>query len=407
MPQQPFIQKLHFYLPEGHGTTSRESGAHHVEYMGSPEKAELLVDRLMDEQNTTTSLESAAIHAKYAGERAGNMGYIGSLAADAHGAQKSILQAQGPVWRVIVSVGEADALAMGGALLTQAGWEQAADKVVPQMIKQLGLDPTKAQWIAAAHRFQQHEQNPHLHLLLWEEGNPSRKTAKWSDKERRTLRKTWVSTLYQPEREAIGKEKTATRQEARTLIQSQLAALKEAGNHTQGFQQELRTRLKHLGTQLPGQGRFAYAYMPSAVKVETESLIRWLWKQDPALQAAHDRYLQNAEQMGTFYWHRDPAKTDNSPVREQALQGICDRAEADLLQRLVGPVLKAARQSHAVSSAQLRQRVPGDLSAALQRLMHDGERAAARTAYWLAESQYQRQQAERELARSTGQDVSW
>ena len=403
MPQQPFVMRVHFYLPEGHGTTSRKSGAHHVSYMGAGEKRELLVE---DTPARWSTLESAATHAKYAGERPGNLrGYLGALAADPQAAQKSILAAQGPVWRTIVSVGEGDALAMGGNLTTQAGWEQAANAVVPQMVKQLGLDPAKVQWIAAAHRYQKHEQNPHLHLLLWEEGAPSRKTAKWTDKERRAIRKAWISALYAPERARLGQEKTAARQDARTLIQFPLATLKEAGNSTQGFRRELTMRLQHLGTHLPGQGRLAYAYMPSEVKRETETVIRWLWEHDPALKAAHDRYLQSAEALGTFYWHSDPNRTPDSPGRQAALQTMRDRAEADLIQRVAAPVLKAAHQTTRQTAYP-----PGltpHLTAALHRIMHQAAQDAARTAVWLAESEYQRQKAEIAMARNTGQELAW
>ncbi len=338
MPQQPFILDMHFYTAKGQNLKGLGSAAHHVSYMGSVEKRELLVEDTAER----STLESAAIHAQYAGEREGSLGYFGSLADRPQDAQKSILQAQGPVWRVIASVGEQDAIAMGGGLLTKAGWEATTKPAIAHMIQELKLDPQKVQWIAAIHRHQHHENNPHMHLLFWEEGTPSRTCATWTHKELYAIRKTFASSLYAPERAQLGQEKTQARQDARTLIQAQLSALKEAGNSTQGFQAELTTRLQHLGQQLPGHGRLAYAFMPSETKKETEDLIRWLWTQDPALKVAHDRYLQSAEQMGTFYWHQDPAKTDNSPAREQALQGIRDRAEADLIQRLAAPVLKVS-----------------------------------------------------------------
>lgn len=399
MPQQPFILRLHFYTAKGQGLKGLDSAAHHVEYMGSCEKDELLVE-------DRTSLDSAALHVQYAGERAGSLGYFGSLADRPQAAQKSILQAQGPVWRVIASVGESDAMAMGGALLTKAGWDTATQPVVTQMIHELGLDPAKVQWIAAVHRHQHHENNPHVHLLLWEAGTPSRKKGQWTDQERRAIRRDFMAALYAPEREAIGQEKTSARQEARALIQSQLDALKAAGNRTQGFARDLTQKLTALGQHLPHHGRLAYAYMPPEIKQEVNHLIRWLWDHDPALQAAHDRYMAQAEAMGTFYWHRDPTKTPNPGKRQEALARVRANAEADLMKRCAGPVLKAARQADASTAAHSRPRVPGNLSAVLQRLMHDGERDAARTAYWLAESHYQRRKAEITLAHSTGQEWS-
>ena len=410
MPQKPFIMRVHFYLPAGEGLKSLGSAAHHVEYMGNRDKHELLVDAPLEkvkEEGERTTLESAAIHAKYAGEREGSLGYFGSKADDPQGAQKSILKAQGPVWRVIASVGEEDAIAMGGGLLTKAGWEAASQPVVDKMAKELGLDPQKIQWIAAVHRHQKTETNPHVHLLLWEEGEPSRKTAKWSDEERRKVRREWISSLYAPERESIGKEKMAARQEARAQLESQLKALKESGNHTQGFQRELAQKLTELGQHLPQQGRLAYAYMPKEIKQEVDTLIQWLWEQDPGLKAAHDRFLQQAEAMGTFYWHQDPVKTQNSPQRAEALARIRTNAEADLLKRLAGTALKAARyQVRPHHPPHSSHRSALNLSSALHRLIRDAEHDAARTAYWLAESQYQRRRAEQAIAYSTGVELS-
>ena len=331
MPQKPFVMRVHFYLPGGESLHSLQSGAHHVAYMGSPDKGELLVD-------TRTSLESAAIHAKYAGEREGSLGYFGSMADRPQAAQQAILQAQGPVWRVIASVSEEDALKMGGALITKAGWDQAMQPVVAKMTTELGLDPQKVQWIAAVHRHQHHERNPHVHLLLWEQGEPSRKTGEWTKKELQTIKREAVSQLYRPERMQLGQEKTAIRTQVRDTIKT----LVTPANEQQGFQQELTQRLQALGTMLPGKGRLAYAYMSDPVKAQVQDTIRWLWTQDPALQAQHDRYLDAAEKMVRFYWHVDPDKSQDVKGREAAIATARQNAEADLIQRVAAEVLKAA-----------------------------------------------------------------
>jgi len=64
MPQQPFILRVHFYLPQGTGRQGLVSARHHVDYLGDGDKPELLVD-------DRTTLESAGVHAQYAGERPG------------------------------------------------------------------------------------------------------------------------------------------------------------------------------------------------------------------------------------------------------------------------------------------------------------------------------------------------
>ena len=258
MPQKPFIFRLHFYTGDGTATHSLGSGAHHVAYMGSVDKQELLVEDGPDRSR----LESAAIHAQYAGERAGSLGYFGNLADRPQAAQQSILQAQGPVWRIIASVGEEDAIAMGGGLLTKAGWEEGSEPVVAQMIQELRLDPQKVQWIAAVHRHQHQENNPHVHLLLWEAGTPSRKTGEWTKQELQAIKREAVSHLYQPERTQLGQAKTAMRNKIRDTVKT----LVTPANGQQGFRQELAERLQPLGQRLPRKGRLAYAYMPEGVK---------------------------------------------------------------------------------------------------------------------------------------------
>lgn len=400
MPRQPFVIRLHFYLPSGDGLHSLASGAHHIEYMGSREKGELLLSASGEEEGDRTTLASAAIHAKYAGERDGSLGYFGSMADDPAAAQTNILAAQGPVWRVIASVGEEDALAMGGDLITKDGWANASQPVVDKMIAQLGLDPAKVQWIAAAHRHQTMEHNPHIHLLFWEGGAPTRKTGQWTDAERRVIRKEWIHELYRTERQQLGQDKSEARAEARKML-IDLVARKNA---TQGFQRELTERLATLGHVLPGHGRLAYQYMPAPVKAQVESTIRWLWDADPSLKAQHDRFVDAAERMGTFYWHQDPAKTQDSPGRQTAMDRMRANAETDLIQRLAGPVLKAAQAE--VQSPHLRGSRPAHtLVGALHQIMHRADREARLAAYWLSEQQWRHKRAEAAIAHSIGQQI--
>lgn len=407
MPQQPFIPRYHFYLPDGKGLNSFESAAHHVEYMGSKNKAELLIGGLLSEEVHDHSLRSAAIHAKYAGEREGSLGYLGSLAHDPQRAQRSILSAQGPVWRVIASVGESDAKAMGGDLLTKAGWDKATPPAVQKMIKTLALDPTKVQWIAAVHRHQKHENNPHLHLLLWEEGRPTRKTAKWTPDEMRTVKRDWVSALYAPERQMLGQEKTEARTQARTTVIDLMAHR----NRQQGFEQELTQRLAAIGAGLPGKGRLAYAYMPPEVKAQVADTIRWLWATDPGLTKARDAFVEAAIRQGTFYWHQDETKTQDSPGRQKALARVREKAESDLIERLAAPVLKAAQQQHRTSEQNDYERgvyqhrhnirLLGTLT-----MMLRGEIAADRAAaYGADEATWRRKKAELAIAHNTGQQI--
>ena len=231
------------------------------------------------------------------------------------------------------------------------------------MITELGLDPVKVQWIAAVHRHQHHERNPHVHLLLWEQGEPSRKTGEWTKKELQAIKVKAVSQLYQPERAQLGQAKTTVRAEIRETVQT----LVTRGNTQQGFQQALSQRLQALGQMLPGKGRLAYAYMSEPVKVQVQNTIRWLWTQDSALKTQHDRYLDAAEKMATFYWHVDPDKSQNAKGREVAIAKARHHAETDLIERLAAPVLKAARTEHKRTSREAYR----EASTALRHFLRD------------------------------------
>ncbi len=417
MPKQPMILRLHFYQAHGEQKQSLASAAHHVEYMGSVTKDELLVDE------DRTSLESAVIHTRYAGEREGSLGYFGTLPAP--DAQSQIRAAKGTVWRVIVSVGEADALAMGGALTTKAGWDAAAQNAVPEMLRRLGLDPRQTEWIAAVHRHQRNEANPHIHLLFWERGEPSRRWPTWSAEEIRDIRRAWAKKLYEPELTALGKAKDAARQELIATTRQQLdqARFSQRGTSIeQGYQQRLRTQLETLRTEMPGHGRMAFAYMPPDVKERVLGIARWMVTEDPQLKAAMAQYTEQAVQFGLVHWS-PPGGTDwggpeHAAKREAAAREMRDRAEQDMLQRLATPILRAASGGRSPGDA---SSVPPDprrgedphsnsvsarlLTRDLQREIKKAEYEGRRAAYQLAESQWRRQQSELAKARTMGMDI--
>lgn len=237
--------------------------------MASTERGELLLSHT----------ESAAIHSRYATERPGSLGGFGSVSLDE--AVKQIQASQGPVWRVIVSVAEADALAMGGQLTTRQGWQAAAEQAVPVTVRRLGLDPDRTEWMAAAHRWQAGgERNPHLHLLIWQRGEPARKTGRWTLQELRAIKRAWARTLYAPELARLGAEKTAARQAAREAVTAWRTG------PGAGVEREWAARLQALRAALPERGQLAWDYLPSEAKTRVADTLRWLPTVDPSLADA-------------------------------------------------------------------------------------------------------------------------
>ena len=346
MPRQPMILRTHFYHAKGQGQQSLASGAHHASYIADPNKAELLVD-------DRTSLESAAIHAQYADERHGSMGSFGSVSTAQ--AQREIRRhTQAPVWRFIVSVGEQDALAMPNGLTTKAGWETATRAVLPVLIRSMGLDPSKVQWNAAAHRRQHRgENNPHIHLLVWERGTPSRRTGALTPDAIAKVRRAFAQVLYRPELERVSAAKTQARAEAKATTQTLLRVIhggqREGIDLEQGFVKAMTTRLQALGEHLPPKGRLAYGYMPTAVKQEVLDLARWLTDYHEGLRRAKAQFLESAETYTLVHWS-PPDSTDwggpeQEVKRQNAIAQARAKAERDLYERLASSLLTAAAQA--------------------------------------------------------------
>ena len=274
MALRPIYVGNHFYLPGGTGSQSLQSATAHLTYMGSPQKEELV----------TEAMESAALHAKYMGERPGSAGYFGPdrlRRPDPEALGEELRQHSGPVWRLIVSVTETDAVALGGALLTRPAWEAAVRRTMPRVAESMGMDPRNLRWAAAMHKKAGH---PHVHLLFWEVP-PTRLVGKWTAQELARGRQLWA--------------------------------------------QELGALLGQVKEQLPLRGRLAYAYMPPDVKVRIGQTVTWLLKNVPEFQRAEERFLAAHGELAQHYG-------------DGHIEAARDRARQDLTERLASAVLPAA-----------------------------------------------------------------
>jgi len=326
---RPMVVKLHFYTPHDSGILP------HLEYMGNPKKEELARAGEQDDR------DSAAIHAAYMAGRPGSTGYIGhderSL-PDPDAVALELRKHDGPVWRAIVSVTEADARSMGGGLLGRRVWEDAAREVLPRMADAMGIDRDNLCWVAAMHRKDGH---PHLHLLFWEKA-AERTRGKLSDGERRDVRKLWVQSLYRPERDRLGLEKNLLREQLVQGSRTELGKVRwqparEPGpvpyppRLTASQALALSEKLNILRAKLPGEGRAALRYMPPDVKDEARQIVDWMVSIVPEYRQAMDRYSEIAREFAQHY-------SDNP----EYLQKAEEKAANDIRDRMAQGVIKQA-----------------------------------------------------------------
>ncbi len=318
MALRPLIVKHAFYLPGSKGFGKGNHGAiAHLQYMGDPSRHQKTNEELL--------MGSASIHAKYMTERPGVSGYFGPdprTLPDIEKIQKTLESHTGPIWRDFISVTERDAVAMGGDLMTREGWEKAARAQLPKMFQSMGLDPANVEWVASVHKKAGH---PHMHLLFWER-EPVRIKGQWSEKERVQIRRDWASELYRPQRERLGSEKSALRQQLLSNVKSN-----DLGVLPAKTQKEWTTRLSTLAEHLPSRGRKALKYMPPEVKAEAKATAEWLVTTIPAFKKAAVRYGDLAAEMARHY-------SDNPLSHEQSRQNAMD----DLLDRVSQLIIQQA-----------------------------------------------------------------
>lgn len=356
MALRPLYMGLHFYLSQGTTSLSHLGAVAHARYMVNPKKEELV--RSAD----------AGIHARYMAERPGSAGLFGpdpEQEPDLTQMVDIIQHHEGPVWRLIVSVTEADARALAEhtseSLLHRSSWEQACRLVMPQIGAELGL--ARLDWAAAMHRKEGH---PHIHLLFWE-SNPRRAVGQVSVGERRQMRRLWMRELYRPVRGPLQAEKHQVREALRTAVKGLGETPWEFGNAltlSPIDRRELANRLMTVAQHLPEHGRLALAYMPVAIKEQVRQTARWMLHTIPEFRELAVRFQDLAEEMAQ---HQSDSPASHTSARVHALEDLVDRMSPNLLRcaaewdRAQGRVIREAFMQGNVSGAdpqmmaQLRQ----------------------------------------------------
>lgn len=333
----PFVCKVYFYKAN---RLNRQKNAAHVRYIGT---------RPGVEQETP---DTPAGHARYAHERPGSHGLFGPDGpVNLKKIQQELNQHQGLVWRVVLSLEEADAIRLG--LIRRAAWEQAIRAAIPEAAAKMGIGETNLRWVAAFHAEKGH---PHVHLLIWEK-KPWRIKGILTPYERQEFRKTWIKHLYGEERIRLLQEKTAARDlirdlakesvaEARKLLRELKATQKEmelelraigesAALPPKAYPEDVRIvaeKLKELAAIMPGRGRAALQFMPPEVKEKAREAAEVILA-SPAFQESYQKYIVATEQIARMYTARLDAL---SQARRRAHEDLRDRIANILVRGAVG-----------------------------------------------------------------------
>lgn len=368
MSKSVVICKIAYYRP---GDMERSNNRRHVEYIALKPEADRGDEnafRVGDEDYRPAS-GTAAGHVEYAAERPGSSGLFGPEEApppDWKQVGNELAKHDLPVWRLIISLREDDAMRLG--FTERANWETAVRQGVQSATKAMHLDSEHTRWVAAFHQKQGH---PHAHVVVWETPHAAaRRQGLLETGERKGVWRAFARELFREDRDRLTAEKSAIRDAVRDLAKGDVSRaaelVKEIGCKArlevramdggppgvlptlrEGQQTELVRCLEGLAGIMPGKGRVALAYMPPEVKAQARDVADWLLRQ-PYFKQSTDRYTELARELASHYVRKP-----------EALQEAGRKAYDDLRDRVAQVVLRGAAELNRADreSAIARERV--------------------------------------------------
>jgi len=311
----PFVMKMRFYLPEG--ANGSKNSAH----------AKYICDKAVQDKESQ-------IHAQYIGERKGSRGLFGPDSVEAlKDIQRQLKTHNGVVWRFILSLREDDAKRMGHN--TKEDWERVIRQSIPNMSNAMGINLINLKWVAAFHDAKGH---PHVHLMVWE-NEPTILRGALDDRERKNVRRAFMSEFYGAERRQMMLERTLHRD---LMRESAILAMglrpRQVTANTENVRpvlsrenaQDLNAMLAELRSQMPGRGRLSLALMPQETREAARSISNWLMDQDGFCEI-REQYLERVREL-----------TKHHTLNEDAIRNAEQRALDDLRDRVAQVVLRGA-----------------------------------------------------------------
>lgn len=246
-----------------------------------------------------------------------------------------------PIYRVIVSVGRADAEELG--LDSKAQWERHVRASVDALSAATGIPRENMRWVAAHHN--PAAGHPHAHIMIWDRTDslafkrviPQRRAGAGHIPAPRlkALRGAFTREIYGAVREGVYEAKGRARSEIRMFGTTSLSlAVEERRQIGAGLAlptvSSLTRDLDALSRTLPGRGRAAYKYVSPETKAAVDRIVDKLVSAAPIAE----RVTAYADAAVELKRHHTADPDELASARATA--------EADVRARLAPDVLQAA-----------------------------------------------------------------
>lgn len=320
---------MNFKTPDA---INRKKNSSHISYIAKRQGAATELDQsldnvLLNETDEQLKTEKNSKHGLFGPNGAENLKEI----------KKEILQHNGIVWRMRISLREEDARRLN--MTTRRDWELMIKDQIPIIQKAMNLQGVR--WVAAYHPEQGH---PHLHLVLWEK-NPLRKRGVYPNKTMERIQNSLIKYIYKPDRIRQLQERDALKS---YLIQKNIHdvdKIKEILKEIKSDERRNKNELKAMGLfanqlprkpldseiekirqllektlpLLPRSGRVSYHFLNANNKKEMDRIVDELFqmKDYEYLVKKHSELL---EHISSLSGHSDEHKKDFITKKENEIR---------------------------------------------------------------------------------------
>lgn len=373
----PFVLKIKFVTSDRRNKTKVSRDGAHLRYIATRPGAELAVNERGQADDMT--------YARYVAARPGSTGLFGPEGpAELAAAMAEVSSRKhGVAWRVVLSLREDDARALG--IVGAPRWQDLTRRAVAQFARAANVKPEHLRWYAAHHAEPGH---PHVHIFVWLADGARTRRGALTRPELRVLRRGVAQEVYGPLRAELAAQKTAARQELvaagrglltrRAELELQVAdpvGMRLPPRFQRADLQELAAQVTRLAGKLPGHGRAALAYMPEATRAEARRVADWILSRPELAGVLAD--MERAVRDMTSLYSREAGAGDaawrkaRDDVRDRTAQAVVRVAAAEQKQEAAqsrGASLAARGLFKAAHRAIERERLRAEAKAQLASL---------------------------------------
>lgn len=329
MQHRPLVSKIRCHHPNKNA--SKICNKNYLEYIGTREGVDLTA--VNEEEMKVYSESENDAYAEYIAKRPGSHGLFGNIdITDIKRVSNyvaDLTRERRNIYRGIVSLSEADALALGYD--AKQPWVNYMRSVLPDVAKEFDIPVTKVEWVAAVHMEKGH---PHCHYMFWNKEDQIHSAFIHTSKQTR-VREKLSGIMFQDERKVQVAEKTARRDQlvsiGKDIFKNEFSSKTVMGrirnNHLENFGKELLS----LSNKLPSSGRLNYKFLPAAAKEKINEMVD-IALEIPALKKEYAAYMKSSEDISRTY---SPSQKHNAVTLA--------KADQDIRKRLANAILKSSK----------------------------------------------------------------